>query len=397
MTLRPLFSAVNLIGGALERAGVAPPLDVERLKAAAARRARLEDFGDPRYADGLDALVQSARRDARFNTLGKIVFEQSVVRQLANRLIWVDAQKTRASYFQTPLKPPIIIIGQPRTGTTLLHRLLALDPRFRGVRAFEVFYPFPWQPAETRLKRAKRTLGFLSAAVPDLARKHEMQAGEPEECTGVMAMSFLSYAWWGFGPLYGYIEWLLAQDETRAYEEYKTILHLFQSVDPERRLVLKSPAHTPNIRLLKRLMPDAILIQTHREPVSVISSMNSLAASFHDVVSEADIPRMARFHIALQAEFMRRNMAQKAALPGAVHDVFYSDLVEEPLCVLRQVYERNGLEWEPELEARANVWLAANRQHKRGAHDYEPEDFGIEPVEIKNAFREYLATAGDRL
>ncbi|WP_411816377.1 sulfotransferase family protein [Hyphococcus sp. DH-69] len=372
-------------------------LNADQLLSIARRRSKLDDFGDMRFLDGLKALVDSANHDARLTPFGSWVMRLTITRQLVNRLIWVQGQSTQKQFFETPLHAPLIVTGQPRSGTTLLHRLLSLDPNHRGVAAYEVFYPFAWQPKKLRRRRAQFSLALLSAASPDLVKKHAMFADTPEEDTAVMAQSFLSYAWWGFGPFYGYIDWLMSQDEARAYQEYASFLPLFQSLDLDRRLVLKSPVHTPNTDLLRKYIPNAMIVQTHRDPVDVIPSMTSLALSLHTKTAEVNAAETARFHIKMQSEVMRRNLANKAADPGSVQDVFYPDLLRDPHLVVRSIYERYHLDWPNDLDQKISDYLTENRQGKHGAHHYAASDFGITDSEIKKAFSDYLSTYRDQL
>lgn len=389
--------ALAFTASALERGGRRALLDPELLLARARRRTGLDDFGDPAFEPGLQALCASARDDAGLTAAGRLIFEQAVLRQLVNRLTWQHGRNAPRREFHTPVQPPIMVVGPPRSGTTLLHRLLALDPRHRGMPAYAVFYPFPWQSAAIRRQRARASLALIAAAAPDLASKHEMHADAAEECTLVMAQSFQSAAWWGIGPVYGYMEWLQAQDAARAYDEYASFLPLFQSADPQRRLVLKSPLHVGHVDQLHRVAPQAALVQTHRDPAAVVSSLTSLTLSFHRLVSEPDAARLARFHLDLQAEAMRHNLAQKAALPGLVCDVFYPDLVADPCGTVRAVYEQIGLDWPTGMDARIDSYLEQDRRERRARHRHSAHEFGIDRAQIHRAFADYLDTVGARL
>ena len=396
--MRPaLARALEFAARALERGGRRARLEPEALLAGARRRTGLSDFGDPAFELGLETLCASARDDAGLTPAGRLIFEQSVLRQLVNRLTWRHGRTMQRREFHTPLQPPIMVVGPPRSGTTFLHRLLALDPRHRGVPAYAVFFPFPWQKAAARRRRARANLALIAAAAPDLATKHEMHPDAAEECTLVMAQSFESAAWWGIGPVYGYMEWLRAQDATRAYDEYASFLPLFQSADRERRLVLKSPLHVGHIDQLQRIAPRAVLIQTHRDPAAVVSSLTSLALSFHRLVSEPDPSRLARFHLGLQAEVMRRNLAQRAAHPGRVCDVFYPDLVADPAGTLRAVYEQIGLDWPAGMDARIYAYRRRDRHELRARHRHSANEFGIDTAQVRRAFADYLDMVGTRL
>lgn len=397
MKISRTVKVLNSAMGASVRAGFLQDASAEALLIAAKKKTGFDDFGDPHFRKGLDVLIQSANADAKLTPLGQFIFQKAIIRQLSNRLIWQNARTEHAAFFRSELIPPIIILGAPRTGTTLLHRLLSLDPRHRGVKAFEVFFPFPWISQRKRILRTKANLGVLSVVAPELAKKHPMSALAPEECTAVTAPSFRSYAFWGFGPVYSYMEWLKHADMTAAYKEYETYIRLFQSTDLNRRLILKSPAHTPNLDALISAVPNAKVIQTHRHPRLFLGSLNSLTQSFHEAVSTADVKNTAKMNLSLQSHFIESALAQREKLGLGLVDVFYNELVENPLHSLKTIYKQFNIDFPDELNSLVKEWLINNPQHQRGVHRYSLDHFGISDANVESAFKNYLKRFGKRL
>ena len=138
------FRLLNSAGKTL-RAAKMPfaRFDKEGVRRAAVKETHLTDFGDPYHREGLLRLLESAEEDAGLHLVGRLAFREVIVNSLANRLLLVEARKRAPEVFERPLVPPIVVLGIPRSGTTFLHRLLALDPANRGVPLWDLVRPLP--------------------------------------------------------------------------------------------------------------------------------------------------------------------------------------------------------------------------------------------------------------
>lgn len=388
------FRLVNALGRLLGADSSGPGLDEEAVCRVAMRRTGLTDFGDPDFRDGLREVLASAARDARLTFLGRVAFRDWVVKNLVNRLLFAEARKRSPQRFTRPLIPPIIILGLPRSGTTLLHRLLALDPAHRGVPLWELLRPFPaGRPDWRRLDVAWRA-GLQRALTPELDRKHFVRPDSPEECIWIQSLTFVSVSFWVLAPVYGYLEWYSERDRRAAYREYRLLLDVLQATDPERRLVLKAPAHTGALGILGETVPDALLIQTHRDPVVACTSLNSLTYSTHASVSDAlDVHRMAEANVGFLARELGRNLAARDAAP-AVHDVHYEELIRDPVGTVKRIYTRFGLEWSEAYEARLLAYLREHPREEHGRHTYRARDFGQTEAAIAERFAAYSERFG---
>jgi hypothetical protein len=284
------------------------------------------------------------------------------------------------------------VIGLPRSGTTFLHRLLALAPEARALRYFEVRHPIAAPDHDDRHERARREHRGMAWLAPGLDAKHFSGPDEAEECLFLFDSSFVSSSFWVAAPAYGYLDWYLEQDQRAAYQQYREHLQIFQVEQPSRRLTLKAPVHTANLGPLLEAIPNVKLVQLHRDPARSLNSVNSLFYTLHHAVTDqVDRQRLGRANLELLARGIDRNLAARQGLPeGAVLDVYYDDLVTDPLGVVRKIREHHGLSFDDDYASRLRAFVAGNPQHKHGQHRYSADDFGLYDRQIRQRFAEYL-------
>ncbi len=370
-------------------------LDEETLVQAAVKETGLTDFGSSHYREGLLQLLESLEDDAALHFAGRVANREVIVGNLINRLLLTEARKRTPAVFQRPLTPPIIILGLPRSGTTFLHRLLAMDPAHRAVPWWELARPVPGADSDGQPDRRRQVLQKKlhrrQKAMPDYDCKHYTRVDTPEECAWLLASTFLSPLYWGFAPVYSYLEWYKNQDRLQAYYEYRQLLQVLQAVDPTRRLTLKSPTHTGAIEALLQTLPGALLIQTHRDPVEATVSLASLFYSAHNKMTERlDVRRMTETILSFHEHQIARNLAARDAHPGALFDVYYDQLAADPVGAVRDIYDHYGLAWSEEFAERLNNYAQQNPRGKHGAHRYAPEDFGQTGEAISERFTAYI-------
>jgi LPS sulfotransferase NodH len=374
---------VNALGAA---AGPRPDLTPERLLAAASQRTGLRDFGDPWFRAGLDVLLASLEHDASLHFAGRLMMRRLIVDNLVNRLLVTDLQRRAAGVFARPLVPPLIVVGLPRSGTTLLHRLLAAGPGHYGPPYWELAQPLP-RPGRPDLRRGYGALllELRKAVHSDLDRKHFMAAGEPEEDMFLLGPTFDTWLYWLSAPVFGYLDWYRAQDHRAKYAEYRAWLQVLQAAHPGQRLVLKSPEHTGGLAALRAAVPEAQLIQLQRDPATAFASYASLTRTTQAIfASRVDPARTARASLALFAAELRGNRAARAQAPGAVLDVDYDDLVAAPAATVRGVYRHFGLAWTGAAAAGVRRHLAQNPPGRHGVHRYQL-DSGLTAAQVRAA------------
>lgn len=385
--------ALETVGSGLRQLGFPLARFSEKsLLRAAKRQTGLTDFGDPDFMDGFRVLLDSLENDAGLHFIGRLTLGRMVINHLSNRLMLVEWRKRHPEVFAQPLRPPIMIMGLPRSGTTFLHRLIALDPANRPIPAWELTHPFPTESADKRRARTIRELGIIKRLAPDLDKKHLLDADEPEECIALLGLTFQSIVFWVFAPVFGYVEWYANQEgHHRAYREYRDMLQILQAATPEKRLTLKAPTHAFSLDAILDLIPDAALVQTHRDPVQVVGSLGSLFASFFRITTrDLDIKKVAHTNLELLGRGMARNANIRRENPGRVLDVAYPDLVADPIGTVKRIYTHYKLPFTPEFATNLQAYIDANPQGKHGKHRYSLTEFGLDETIVRKHFAEYL-------
>jgi hypothetical protein len=223
-----------------------------------------------------------------------------------------------------------------------------------------------------------------------LDQKHFIRADSPEECMFMLGQTFHTMLYWVTVPVYGYVEWYGRQPRHKKYADYRRLLQVLQAVAPDRRLTLKAPAHTGGLGELLDNVPEALVVQTHRDLVTCTNSLNSLFATTQSVVTpHLDRQRMAAANLTLMEVELARNQAGRERYPDRVFDVHYDRLVADPISTVRQIYGRFQLPWTAEFEQAMTTYLVQNPKSKHGRHHYNSADFGLTDDTIRARFAPY--------
>jgi hypothetical protein len=406
---RPLLPFVpRLINGAgrlLAGAGVTPVrLDAEALLAAACRSTRLDDFGGEEFRDGLDRLLASLEAEARLTLLGRLVVREDLGLALRNRLRVQDWHARHPEIAQEPVRRPIVIAGQGRTGTTILHELMALDPANRVPLTWEVDDPVPPPERATyrtdpRIAASQAKLDRSESLIPDFKRMHRMGATLPQECVRITAMAFTSIVFAATWRVPGYTRWLLDDaDLAPAYRLHRRTLQLLQWRCPAERWVVKSPAHLWHLDALREEYPDVCLVQTHRDPLKILSSLTSLEVVLRSMASDAiDAPEIAREWSRWLTEGYDRAVdfrERKVLPPSQVIDVQFRDFVRDPVSEVRRIYDHFGLELRLDVAAAMKDYVASNPSDRDGAHRHDFSATGLDPDEERARVTRYQRCFG---
>lgn len=391
------YKAVNTLGKLLVAARLPSlRLDEQAVTAAATKLTGLTDFGDPYYRQGLQCLLESAEKDANLHPIGRLMTNDMVINYLVQRLRLAETRKKEPEIFQKPLVPPLIIIGPARSGTTFLHHILSLDTSHRAIPQWLLMRPFPEMNGsegspDPRIVKMEQGIRFRQPLLPGLDSIHYTRADTPEECIVVLGLTFNSLIFPTLFPVYGYMEWYYQQkDLIQKYEEYRWLLQVFQSHEPQQRLTLKAPAHTGNLEALCQAVPNALVIQTHRDPVACISSACSLLYTYHLAVAyEIDLRRMSSLILRGYDVWLRHNLTFRAEHPGMVYDVFYDSLVSDPIGTVRGIYSHYGLPWTDTYSSKLEEFIQSNPKDKHGKHRYAASDYGLTEAEIAERLRFY--------
>ena len=391
------FNALSWTLNLLEKVGLMQqPLQTETLVAAARRQTGLDDFGDETFREPLSRLLTSCSTEARLNVFGRCALTQDVLQLLTNRL---QIQRDREKWPRIgdeAIIAPMFIVGLPRTGTTLLHGLLAQDLEASHAPAtWEVMFPSP-PPSfgeNNRIKGAQRRLACFDLLAPEFRKIHPMSACSPQECIVIMSHSFMSDQFCAMYDIPAYQSWLLRQDMEPAYKFHRQFLQHLQYGGKARRFVLKAPAHLLSMDALFEMYPDALVVQTHREPLEVLPSAASLTTVLRSIFSDSVDPatighEMTKYWEDALEKFLD---ARKGLRSNASFDVDYSELVRDPIALVRRIYDRLGIELSSTVELRMRTFLESNSPARHGRHSYSLAEFGMNPVNLSERFSSYRA------
>ncbi|MCM8556433.1 sulfotransferase family protein [Sphingomicrobium sediminis] len=342
------------------------------------------------WEDRLDILTQALDEEAKLSPLGRAIAHGQLVRKIRCR-IRAEAQWARNPAIRDrKVVAPLIIVGQMRSGTTRLHRLLARDPHFVHTRAYETMIPMPGGGRiDKRPVTATANLLFLRTLNPLLAAVHPTGPYQAEEEFGLHAMSIFGAQYEGQWMVPSFARHCETCDRTGVYEEFKAVLQTLGAVrhEPEDKpWVLKAPQFTQDLEVLHEVFPDARYLFLHRDPVSVVGSSASLAWQ------QARVQSCSADRDAIGAEWLHktklRQDRQRAFRQAHPHvpalDIRFDHVNEDWRREIGRVYDFIGRTLDPDVEAAMADFLANSKAHKR--HDYDIRDFGLDPQDVASAF-----------
>ena len=367
---------------------------VEDLHESATKMTGLCDFGADDYIDGLAVLLESYARDADLTSLGRKVSRAGLRGALAARLITEAAWAGYPQHADVEIKRPIFVTGLPRSGTTALHRLLTADPDHQGLELWLTEVPQPRPPREAWADNP--VFRHIQAAYerhhvehPEFMGVHYIAADQVEECWQLLRQTLRSVSYECLAHLPTYSAWLQDQDWTGPYRRHRRNLQLIGLNDTSRRWVLKNPSHLFALDALLEVYPDALVIQTHRNPRSVIASMCSLAAHATDGWSETFRGGViGRDQLELWARGLEEFAAVRARHDQAQFlDIEYADFTADPAGTVEMVYSHFGLPYTAAAEdAIRAMQVQATGVEARPAHRYALEDFGLSADQVDQRF-----------
>lgn len=390
-----IYKATNVIGGGLEKVHLNPiRLDAKILCRTARKQTQLEDFGNDYFQEGLSRLIASLEYDADLHFFGRIITQRVMLNYLTQRLFLADhINRTRN---QTPahLNPPIIITGIPRSGTTFLHRMLNLDHQNEYVPFWRLYRPFPRpNKKDNRREVARQEINLRRPAYPEMDTKHFIREDQGEECIWMTGITLSSIVFWVLAPVSTYASWLFQQDRKPYYQEYRKLLEVQQTYCPNQNLVLKAPDHTPNLDVLLDEIPNVRIIQMHRNPVTCLTSLNSLFYSTHKSVTRDLNPRrIGKINQQMYFHYLNRSYAVKKERksPHAILDIQYKQLVKDPIGTVKAIYHHFDIPYSGAFDKHLQTYVSENTKNKFGKHHYSPDQFGQNQEELQQYFQYYF-------
>ena len=359
--------------------------------------------------------VNSPESDLRRHRIAHCVFD--LCRVLRNNAELASERRRLPDIGRQEIVQPVFIVGINRTGTTFLHRLLARDRQFWALRAYEYVEPVvahgdyaavAGTPGDPRRIKAADVFD-ASGIVDSFSGLHHIALDEPEEDIPILRLSLKSWVFTTRYRIPQYERWL---EEAGTLEAYHLHRRTMQHYNYQRRAchpglqgqwLFKMPTHLMELGALLEAYPDALFIQTHREPVDFMGSWCSLVER---VRAKLSVPRPREEVGAEQLKAMSR-MLDRAVdfrrshpeLEHRWHDVNFYDLVRDPLAVVGGIYRGFGWSIEPgSIEAmKAWFWKQEAKRRAEKRHTYDIADYGLTPAKVNTAFANYREFVANRV
>jgi hypothetical protein len=385
------------------------PFDLAAVLADAQRKESLSDWGPAEFEHPLEVLLADYAT-ADLNAIVVLILRAGIVHSLRMRLRAQEWIRRHPEILEERVVAPVVVVGMMRSGTTLLQRLLAADPRFHCAYGWEVVeaaprLDYPFVGVDPRIAVSEGREAKSRELAPDLFAIHPMYAREAEEEIVFLADAFLSHVPESGAHLPNYRSWLDAQDFTPAYSYLHRMLQFLQwqkrQRDPGRdapltRWVLKSPAHLGYLAQLRAQFGDLHIVHMHRDPRATIASGASLNATLHAMHADTvDVDRVGAQWLQRMGWTNDRAMATRdtwtSEIGGSadpVTDIAFDDAVADPIGQVTRVYDAIGLPLTVEAETAMRRWLK-ERPRETARPPYGLADYGLRPEQVDERFTQY--------
>lgn len=378
------LARVNEEGCGMDIASLVPLRSKELIETAMANTG-LSDFGGDDWREPFEILVDSLEKEAELNLFGRLMTRSDLLIWLQERLQIEEAYRLHPEIDDEVVEAPVFIVGQARSGTSILFELLSTDSRFGVPMNWEIMFPCPPPEAATyrndpRIARAEHLLTQWHRVTPSFLAMHELGAMIPNECKVAMNCTFVSDNLTGLFQVPSYYMWLQQADLRGAYAYYKRMLKLLQWKNPRQHWLLKSPSHTESLPVLFKVFPDARVVLTHRDPVKARASVAKLLGTLYWMRSDKpfDAASFERLMTAdAYAAGLNRVIDQIEAgeIPHAqIHDFLFAELMRDPAEALAVLYGKLGLEFSDQVRQGMLDYLQHKPKGKFGKNVYSVGD-----------------------
>lgn len=390
---------INEEGACMDISGVVP-LDEDSLIAAATRAAGLTDFGDDDWREPFAVMVRAMEEEADLNLIGRLRTRSEILQLLTARLQIEEEYKRHPEIEEEQIREPLFIIGQVRSGTSLLINVLGANPDNGVAKTWEVIFPSPPPEAATylsdpRIERGHQLIDQWNRVTPTLLSMHEFAGDLPLECCQILGLSFRSSTWFdALGQVPSFQVYLAEQDLRPALLYHRRLLRLLQWRNPRRHWVLKDPMHLDRMAAILEVYPDARFIWPHRDPVRAMASTISLLGTVQWGRSDRPFQNGA-FEYISDPEFSARrfeaaiDQIESGTVPRErVYHLSYSELVGDTMQALENMYLYFDMTLSLEGRAAMERYLADHPRSARPVHSIDAGSADLDDRE-RRAFKRY--------
>jgi hypothetical protein len=392
---------VNEEGAGLDLKNVVP-LDPASLIAAACANTGLDDFGSDDWREPFAILVKAFDEEAQLHLMGRIMTRSDMIMFLEGRLRVEDAYKRHPGIEDEQIEAPLWVLGQGRTGTTMLQTLLSLDPENRTLIIRDALFPVHKDgDPNAHFKTADHRIRMWNRVTPEVASIHDFAAHEPIEMIMIESMSFQQPAWlnlYGLAPSHT-MHVMQTGGLERAVAYGKRVLKLLQwqahrEGEPKKRWALKSPDHMRYIPMVLAAYPDVRLIWAHRDPVKAMASAVNMIGTLAWIRSDQKVsegmfdaitdPVATAASLTQPIDWIESGLIPREKL----HNLQYEDLISDPEGTVAAAYDAFGLTLGRAARTAITDHLAAHPRTGRPKHHYA--DGGASRIDAeREVFRRY--------
>jgi hypothetical protein len=378
-------------------------IDIDDLWRIAARKLRASPQPpQDLYVEGLRRLASALQSEGRYDEAALRLLQREIFARILADLSFSNDVAAHPEIADVPVKRPLLIAGFGRTGSTLLHNLIALDPNARTPLLWEIWTPSPPPRPETaatdpRIEIAQRRLDAFTEADPLVRQIHPMAARAPDECHWMMRHSAQTPMLYQVPEYWAWLKQLGASELKELYSHYRLQIQHLQLFVRREFWVSKSFTHLHFMPVLFDIFPDANVVRLHRHPCHAVPSLCSLGSGYRKLFA----PRVDRHEIGttlldMFVDNMRRAMAAPARNARQIIDIRFDDLVADPIAAVRGIYSRFGYPCSAAFEQKMLHYLENDRAAEKPRHAYTLEQFGLSRREVIGRSAEYLAWAQAR-
>jgi hypothetical protein len=385
------LARVNEEGRGMDIASLVPLRPAELIETAMANTG-LSDFGKDEWREPFEVLVAAINEEAQLNLFGRLMTRSDLLIWLQERLEIEEAYRRHPEIEDEVVDAPVFIVGQARSGTSILFELLSEDSRFGAPTNWEIMFPCPPPEAATyrsdpRIAKAHHLLTQWHRVAPSFLSMHELGATIPNECKVAMNCTFITDNLTGLFQIPSYYQWLMQADQRVPYAYYKRMLKLLQWKNPRRYWLLKSPSHIESLPVLFDVFPDARVVYAHRDPVKARASVTHLLGTLYWMRSDKAFDA-ASFERLMTPEAYAGSLnrvidqIESGQIPRAqIHDFLFADLMRDPLDAISGLYQAMGIEFPDQGRQAVSDYLAHKPKGKFGQNVYsvgDPEAIALE-------------------
>lgn len=369
-------------------------LTLENITAQAQARTGLNDFGPTHFEQPLKILIKSINEEAQLTEAGLAAQTERLTNALSNRLRKQHLLQTYPEILDETVSVAVVITSLPRTGSTMLQRLLGASPNLTATLWWETIFPLPVEGESRyenhiRLEQAKALIQMITSAAENIETMHPMDPLAHDEDLMIVEQSFVSTMPEAMMYVPSYGAYVLQTDDSWVYDELTDYLRILQWQSPSRagrKWILKSPNHMQHVPTVLRKFPEAVIAMTHRDIVQVMGSWFSLAESLRRADSNAGVTEQNVAHwINRWAAGLQTIATARAAAPDRFIDVAYTDLLAAPLHTAEAIHARAALPFGPDTHDSLQAWLTAHPRDARPSHRYALTDYGVDEATLQSA------------